>query len=84
MENKNEGGNSSLFPLYCEDMKFSQYLVLLTIVLAQLAVMYVIQNFFSSSNMQGAGIVFLIISLFVSSFGVIGYCKHIKNEKNKK
>ncbi len=84
MENKNESGHSSLFPLYVQDMKFSQYLVLLTIVLAQLAVMYVIQNFFDSSHMQPAGIVCLIISLLASSFGVVGYCRHIKNEKNKK
>lgn len=84
MENKNDSGNSPLFPLYAEDMKFSQYLVLLAIVLAELVVMYIIQNFFSSTPMQPTGIVFLIISLIVSSFGVVGYCRHIKNEKNKK
>ena len=84
MDKRNEGGSTPLFPLYAEDMKFSQYLVLFIIVVAELVVMYVIQNFFSSIELQPTGIVCLIISLIVSSFGVVGYCRRIKNERNKK
>ena len=84
MENKNDSGNSPLFPLYAEDMKFSQCLVLLTIVVAELVVMYIIQNFFDTTSLQPAGVIFLIISLIASFFGVVGYCRYIKNGKNKK
>lgn len=84
MDNKNKSGQSPLFPLSAQDMTFPQYLVLLLIILAELAVMYFIQNYFSSSQLQIAGIFFLLLSLLVSAFAVVGYCKHIKGEKNKK
>ncbi len=84
MDNKNKSGQSPLFPLSAQDMTFPQYLVLLAIVLAELAVMYFIQNYFSSSQLQIVGIFCLLLSLLASSFAVVGYCKHLKQGKNKK
>lgn len=81
MDNKKKSGQTPLFPLSDEDMTFSQYLILFTIVFAQLAAMYIIQNTFKSSRLQGIGIIFLALSLVASGSAVIGYCRYLKRNK---
>lgn len=66
MKIKNKSGKTPLFALYKREMSPLQSLVVLLIFIAQLFVMYLIQNNFSSSKLKALGLVLLFLSLLVS------------------
>ena len=66
MDTKNRSEKTSLLNFYKTKPRLKQGLVAIVLAVAQLFVMYLIQNNFESSRFMALGLVLLVISLFVN------------------
>ena len=78
MNVKNRSGKSPLLALYRRKATLFYKSVVLLIFIAQLFVMYLIQNNFHSERLQIVGLLLLALSLFISGFSLSRFSRHIK------
>lgn len=80
MDNKNKSGKSPLFALYKKKSPIFYELAAALVFIAELSVMYIIQNNFQSGRLQPVGLFLLALSLSVSGFSISTFLKRIKNK----
>ncbi len=80
MEIKKWSGKSPLLTLYKKSTPLFYKSGVLLIFIAELFVMYLIQNNFQSARLQVLGIILLAISLLVSSLSLSVFLKRIKKQ----
>ena len=81
MDNKNKSGKFPLFALYKKKISiFYEFLAALVFV-AELSVMYIIQNNFNSGRLQPVGIFLLVISLSAGGLFISAFLKRTKRQK---
>lgn len=78
MEIKNRSGKSPLLAFYKRKPSLFYKSGVLVIFIAELCVMYLIQNNFYSGRLQALGLVLLTLSLLVSSFSLSRLLRRIK------
>ena len=78
MNNKKRSGKSSLLALYRRKTTILYKSAVLLIFIAELFVMYLIQNNFHSDRLQILGLLLLALSLLASSFSLSRFSRRIK------
>lgn len=80
MDNKNKSGKFPLFALYKKKISIFYELAAALVFVAELSVMYIIQNNFQSGRLQPVGIFLLILSLSAGGFSLSTFLKRTKNK----